>query len=302
MAVSGGPDSLALLLLAQAAMPGRVAAATVDHGLRPESRAEAEFVAGICAELGVPHAILPVEVAPGNTQAMARAARYEALGSHFAMDAIGTFATAHHADDQAETLLMRLKRGSGLSGLAGVRPWSVFFPEQVVAEMLLVRPLLGFRRAELGKIVADAGIEAVDDPSNSDDAYERVRVRKAIAELEWLDPVAMAQSALYLAEAEYALDGMVAGIINRCCIWKDGRCHFQAGHPRHAEIEAVSRILERLGATGVRKSEIARMIDRVKSEKNASLGGVIARREWVKTAPNVTTDCITFEAEPPRNH
>src|SRR5215218_7239909 len=81
LAVSGGPDSLALLLLAAAARPGRVEAATVDHGLRPESRQESDFVRGICERLGVRHASLTVKVQSGaSLQAQARAARYHALG------------------------------------------------------------------------------------------------------------------------------------------------------------------------------------------------------------------------------
>jgi len=298
--VSGGPDSLALLLLAHAALPGRVHAATVDHAIRPESRGEAEFVAGICAQLNIPHAILPVKVDPGNVQANARAARYEALGSYFAGHSVELFATAHHADDQAETLLMRLRRGSGLSGLAGVRPWSIFFPEGIVAEMSLLRPLLNWRREELAAIVRAAGIEAVDDPSNTDDAFERARIRKAIAELDWLDPLAMSQSARHLAEAEQAIETYVSTIYNRL-IWRDGACHYMWGHPRLVEIGVVERILERLGARNLRKSEIARVLDRAKAGKNASLGGVLARREWVPTAPNTTSDCITFAPEPPRN-
>lgn len=298
--MSGGPDSLALLLLAHAALPGRVHAATVDHAIRPESRGEAEFVAGICAQLNIPHAILPVKVDPGNVQANARAARYEALGSYFAGHSVELFATAHHADDQAETLLMRLRRGSGLSGLAGVRPWSIFFPEGIVAEMSLLRPLLNWRREELAAIVRAAGIEAVDDPSNTDDAFERARIRKAIAELDWLDPLAMSQSARHLAEAEQAIETYVSTIYNRL-IWRDGACHYMWGHPRLVEIGVVERILERLGARNLRKSEIARVLDRAKAGKNASLGGVLARREWVPTAPNTTSDCITFAPEPPRN-
>ena len=118
LAVSGGPDSLALLLLASEALPGQVEAATVDHGLRAESAAEAEAVAQICATLGVPHAILTVEVATGNVQAEARRARYAALGGWLAARDLAALATAHHADDQAETLLLRLNRAIGVAGLA----------------------------------------------------------------------------------------------------------------------------------------------------------------------------------------
>ena len=114
LAVSGGPDSLALLLLARAALPGRVEAATVDHGLRPESADEAVMVAAVCARLGVPHRTLAVDVAQGNIQAQARAARYAALAVWMGEQGIEALATAHHADDQAETLLLRLNRGSGV--------------------------------------------------------------------------------------------------------------------------------------------------------------------------------------------
>ena len=300
VAVSGGPDSLALMLLAHAAMPGKVRAATVDHGLRPESADEAAFVARVCADLGIPHAILPVRVAAGNTQAQARKARYEALGTHFASERVLTFATAHHADDQAETLLMRLNRGSGLAGLAGGRPWSVFSPQEVIAEMLLLRPLLGWRRGELAAVVRSAGIEAVDDPSNSDDAYDRVRMRKAIADAEWLDPLAMARSARYLAEAEEVVKDAVADVLQRCCTWADGGCYFQFGHPRLLEIGVVTHILDRLGARGFRKSEVARMIDRLRAKENASLGGVLGRRVMHRVTDTLSRDVIRFEPEPPR--
>ena len=285
IAVSGGPDSLALLLLAHAALPGQVYAATVDHGLRAESAAEAAFVAQVCRDMDVPHATLPVRVEPGNTQAQARAARYEALGSHFA---------------NRNVLLMRLNRGSGLVGLAGVRPWSIFFPEGVVAEMLLLRPLLGWRREELGVVVRSAGLSPVEDPSNTDDAYDRARIRKAIADVDWLDPLAMSQSARYLAEAEEVVERAVADVLQRCCTWADGGCYFQWGHPRLTEIGAVTHILGRLGAHDVRKSEVARMIDRLRARENASLGGVLGRRMMHRVTDRLSNDVMRFEPEPPR--
>lgn len=205
IAVSGGPDSLALLLLAHAAFPGEVSAATVDHGLRPESLDEALEVARRCAELGRPHSILEVKVPAGGegVQGEARRVRYRALGDWMRGAGIERLLTAHHADDQAETLLMRLQRGSGVSGLAGVRARRPF-PEGGEGALIL-RPLLGWRRAELAGIVREAGLEPADDPSNRDEAYDRARMRRQIAESDWLDVAALARTARLLAGAEEAL-------------------------------------------------------------------------------------------------
>lgn len=199
LAVSGGPDSIALLLLAETAFPGRIAAATVDHRLRKASASEAQFVARLCEAWGIPHTILPLEtLRRGNVSAAARDARYDALDEWAEGQGLNWLMTGHHADDQLETLIMRLNRASGVSGLAGVRR----------RRGRIVRPLLGWRRAELGDIVAASGIAAVDDPSNRDDRYDRARMRKALGEAGWLDPVAAAFSASALAEADDALDWM----------------------------------------------------------------------------------------------
>jgi len=199
IAVSGGPDSLALLLLADAAWPGRVRAATVDHQLRPESAAEAAFVAAICAGRDIPHAILvPETPITGSLQNAARVARYALLERWRAEEGALCVMTAHHADDQAETLLMRLNRGAGVSGLAGIRE----------TNGRLVRPLLGWRRAELEDLVAAAGIVPLRDPSNADPRFDRVRTRQAIAQASWISVASMAQSAANLADAAAALDWM----------------------------------------------------------------------------------------------
>ncbi|HEX9965823.1 MAG TPA: tRNA lysidine(34) synthetase TilS [Allosphingosinicella sp.] len=206
LAVSGGPDSLALLLLADAAFPGRAAAATVDHGLRAESAAEAEAVARLCVELGVPHRILAVRVERegGGLQSAARAARYSALARWMDGQGLGLLLTGHHCDDQAETLLMRLNRGSGVAGLAGVRAAGPVPGGD--GRLRLWRPLLGWRRSELQSVVEAAGVAAAQDPSNADDAFDRVRLRRRLAEAPWLDPPALARSAALLAEAEAALE------------------------------------------------------------------------------------------------
>jgi len=199
VAVSGGSDSLALLLLADAAYPGRVHAATVDHGLRRESAAEAETVAGICASRAIPHATLRAEMTEtSNVQASARARRYALLTQW--TDEIGApfLATAHHLDDQAETLVMRLARGSGLSGLSGIR----------AINGRIVRPLLGWRRGELAEIVREAGVDPVVDPSNVDERFDRARVRRRLAEIAWLEPEPLARSAAALAQANEAMEWM----------------------------------------------------------------------------------------------
>ena len=201
LAVSGGPDSLALLLLAAEAFPGRVVVLTVDHRLRPESADEAAMVADICARLGVPHRTLEISLeGGGNVQARARAARYRAMEAECLVAGIPLLMTAHHADDQAETLLMRLARGSGLGGLAGVRAL-----RRRQGAVTVIRPLLGWRKAALVALVEAAGLIAADDPSNRSAAYDRTAARALLASAGWLDPLRMAASAAHLAEAEDAL-------------------------------------------------------------------------------------------------
>lgn len=202
VAVSGGPDSLALLLLAHAAFGDRVRALTVDHRLRAESAAEAAKVATLAQTFGVPHATLlwDGDKPSANIQAAARDARYGLMSAWCAANGIAWIATAHHADDQAETLLMRLSRGAGLSGLTGVRP-----RRPLADGVTLLRPLLGTRRATLAKIVGKAGITAVDDPANSDPRYDRSHARALFARVPWLDAERFAASASHLADAEAAL-------------------------------------------------------------------------------------------------
>jgi len=175
-------------VLAQAAMPGSIAVASVNHGLREEAAGEVGFVERVCTALGVPFTALSVELRGGNVQARAREARYAALSTWLREEALGALATAHHADDQAETLLMRLSRGSGLSGLAGVRAASPFYPGDGGEPFPLLRPLLDWRKHELEAIVSASGLTPVRDPSNTQSRFDRVRIRKHLAEHEWMTP------------------------------------------------------------------------------------------------------------------
>lgn len=277
LAVSGGPDSLALLFLAHAALPGQIAVASIDHGLRPEAAGEVALVERVAHERGIPFTPLKVTLAPGNTQARAREARYAALAAWAQADRLGAVATAHHADDQAETLLMRLNRGSGLAGLAGVRAATRI----AGTEVTLLRPLLGWRKAELAQVVASAGITAADDPSNTDPTFDRARLRTALAEAAWLDPVQIAASAAHLAESWQALE-WYAELDWHEMVMRDeaapGGLGFTycANVPRVIAIETILRIIRELGGHATR-AEAARAWDRLWAGENASLGGVLAQ-------------------------
>lgn len=181
IAVSGGSDSLALLLLLKSFLDRqtpdiRVVAITVDHGMRPEAAAEARAVASLCRQIGVGHRTMVWS--GGKPQAgliaAAREARYRLLAE--AADAVGadTIFIAHTMDDQAETVAMRARRGAGI-GLAGMA-CATLYDERI----WLVRPLLQVRRQALREYLSGLGIAWIDDPTNEDRHYERVRVRAAL--------------------------------------------------------------------------------------------------------------------------
>jgi tRNA(Ile)-lysidine synthase len=194
-AVSGGADSTALLALAVAA-GCRATAVHVDHGLRPGSAAEADSVAANAARLGAAFEAVRVDVADGpNLEARARAARYAVLPA--------AVLTGHTADDQAETILGNLLRGSGLDGLAGMGPDR--------------HPLLGLRRSETRAVCADLDLPIVEDPSNADPRHRRNRIRHellplldVIAERD-VAPVLARQAGVLRAEAEL-LDALAAAL------------------------------------------------------------------------------------------
>jgi tRNA(Ile)-lysidine synthase len=292
VAVSGGPDSLALLLLATAARSGEIAAATVDHGLRPESGAEAEHVAAICADLGCPHRILTVAVPAGGEglQGEARRERYRALAGWMAQAGLSSLLTAHHADDQAETLLMRLLRGSGVAGLAGVRARLPLPGAE--GGSLLFRPLLGWRREELATIVREAGLDAIDDPSNANEAFDRVRIRRRLAETPWLTADPLARSAAALAEADEALEE-TAELLFEARVEERGKALVLRPDDLPAELlrRVVLRCLRRIApGAAPRGEQIGALIDQLRRGGTISLAGVkcIGGAEF------------RFEAAPPR--
>ena len=279
IAVSGGPDSMALLLLAAAARPGQVEAATVDHGLRAGSRDEAQMVADVCEEMEVPHAILSIEwdlLPTSALQEQARAVRYGALSAWLEERGLEALLTAHHLDDQAETLVMRLNRGSGVRGLAGMRP-SALVPGS--ADQVLLRPLLGWRQRELAEFCEAANLSPAIDPSNSDDSFERVRVREGLTEAGWIDPLALSRSAQHLASADEALtwatnkewwEFVEAG--------SDGIVYRASTAPMEIIRRIVARAVGELATEGVgedlRGRELDRLISDLQGGRATTLRGV----------------------------
>lgn len=273
IAVSGGPDSIALLLLAAGSRPNRIEAATVDHGLRLESAEEAVMVSELCQKLGVPHRTLVAdwpELPSTNIQAEARAMRYRLLSEWAEDRGLSAVATAHHADDQAETLLMRLARGAGVRGLGGSRAHRAL-TEQVD----LIRPLLDWRKADLVTIVEGAGVEAVDDPSNRDPRHDRSRVRGWLAESDWADPTRLAASASALRDADEAIDWALAPLIeSRLKRSADSILIEPFDLPRELKRRLLLAAFAELGAMPPRGPELMRALEVVESGGVATLSGL----------------------------
>lgn len=216
VAVSGGGDSLALLhLMAEWAAEERVKleAVTVNHGLRPEAAHEAQFVAEVSERIKVKHTTLNWSgyKGTGNLQDAARRARYRLMADWAKTRGISTIALAHTADDQAETFFMRLARASGIDGLTGMQR------RRVSDGITWVRPLLMQERFELRQYLRELREPWIDDPSNDDEAFERVKARRAMEELTKLgidvhvvgrvmDHLGQVRSALDFATHDHALD------------------------------------------------------------------------------------------------
>ncbi|SEP60489.1 tRNA(Ile)-lysidine synthase [Faunimonas pinastri] len=205
LAVSGGPDSTALMVLASRwseAPPLLVV--SVDHGLRAEAADEARLVAENATRLGLPSRIMRCGAfsTDANVMSEARKARYACLAKAAAEAGFDTVATAHHLDDQAETLLMRMARGSGVYGLAAMSR------ETTIGELRLVRPLLDWRKADLVDVANESGLAVVQDPSNSDPHYSRARFRGLLPLLEehGLTAERLAKTAGRLGRAADALE------------------------------------------------------------------------------------------------
>lgn len=230
-------------------------------------------MARLCVALDVPHRTLPVDVAAGNVQAEARRARYAALAGWAEAQGLSALATAHHADDQAETLLLRLNRASGVAGLAGTRARGVI-PDTAIP---LLRPLLDWRRAELAAIITAAGVSAAQDPSNVDDRFDRARLRKALAGADWLDVAAIAQSASHLADADTALDWAAAHEWTERVSKSGLALTYRPQAPRAVALRVLARIVSELDGEEPRGSAVARLFDSLVARQTCSIGNLVAR-------------------------
>jgi tRNA(Ile)-lysidine synthase len=243
LAVSGGPDSTALLLLMarwrRALKRGpKLLAVTIDHGLRPTSAAEARAVKALARRLAVPHRTMRWEgkkPASGLQQA-ARDARYRLLAAAARSAKASAIITAHTLDDQAETVLLRLSRGSGLTGLSAMARESPLPGNGVV----LVRPLLDIPKARLIAMLTRVKIRFADDPSNRDPRFTRVRLRELMPALahEGLSARSLWRLAGRLRRADAAIETAVDEAMEKLC----GSC------PDHARIVVDADELVRLPA------------------------------------------------------
>jgi tRNA(Ile)-lysidine synthase len=247
VAVSGGGDSLALMLLAAewgAARRVSIAVASVDHGLRPEAAAEAAAAVARAAALGLPATVLRWRGwdGRGNLQAAAREARTALLADWAAREGLAAVALGHTLDDQAETVLLRLARGSGVDGLSAMAPGTRR------AGTLWLRPLLGLRREALRDWLAARGEMWVDDPSNDDPAFARVAARRALAALAPLgiEPAGLAATAARLRRARAALEAQTDSLWAAAARWgAAGALRLDAPSLRAAPDEIALRLLAR---------------------------------------------------------
>ncbi|MFD2236115.1 tRNA lysidine(34) synthetase TilS [Aureimonas populi] len=309
LAVSGGADSLALLVLAGEAAPALAAlgvslsVATVDHGLRRESADEARFVAKMAARCGLPHTILRWDGAGAapNLSARAREARYALLAEEARARGAGAVLTAHHRDDQVETHLLAAARGATGPRLAGMRPVRALAPGLVLA-----RPFLGVPAARLRRSLSARGLRWVEDPTNSDPAYARARLRARLAAQGFDEAgiaAALARAGEERAQAERALVRFLRGQAG-LSVGEAGDIRFSqaafAAAPLCVALDFLARAVTAAGGSAqpASREKIARLGGRLRGGGivHATLGGcrlgagagaVALSREFGRRGPDV---------------
>ncbi len=291
VAVSGGPDSMALCHALASCYEGPVHALSVDHGLRAEAAAEAAQVGdwvGVWPR--VQHHILTREGSPGHSriQEQARQDRYALLADYCARTGITHLFTAHHRDDQVETLLFRLAKGSGLDGLAAMRPVTAYDDQ-----LTIIRPLLEADKESLLSYCAAHDIAFVQDPSNDDDRFARARLRRSagILAAEGLTAKRLAVTAARLGRARDALDHYAATAFAAHLQQKEpGRIVFNLAElrdePAETRLRVLLRAVDRLGGGaggyGPRREKmenLATVLFTAADFKTRSLGGCLFSRD-----------------------
>lgn len=282
VACSGGSDSMALVLLAQEWAKRKnvkLVALTVDHGLRPESAQEAATVGKWLKRHRIAHHVLRWEgkKPKANIQESAREARYALLTGYCKTHGIATLLVAHTLDDQAETFLLRLKRGSGVDGLAAMAESSQR------DGIRLLRPLLGVPKAELIAYLENRNQPYISDPSNENMAYDRVKIRKLLPELAalGLTPQRLAKTAANMARArEYLQSQTESFLVEHAQLHDAGYAELER-LPEAPEIalRVLATLLSRIGGHTVppRLDELERLYERLRSPgfKSVTLGGCV---------------------------
>ena len=282
VAVSGGGDSVALLVLLNSWAQENgciLSAVTIDHGLRDASGDEAIGVGLLCKKLGLSHEILKWQGwdGGGNLQKAARDARYQ-LMTEWAQDrSIGHIALGHTRDDQAETVLMRLARGSGVDGL------SAMSRTRLSGGVTWLRPMLDVARLELREYLRETGIDWVDDPSNDDERFDRVRMRRALTLLEPLgiDAENLAATATRMGSARRVLAQCAADAAETIVSIKAGAVFLETGGLTALADETRRRLLNHAlcwvshNQYGPRARALARLWDQVTQGETTTLHGCL---------------------------
>lgn len=292
--VSGGADSLALVLQAaeELAVFGRkIVALTVDHGLRPTSRLEAEYVAGLMQKYGIEHHILTWTGKKPTTgiEEAARQARYALIAEWCSQNNVHVLLTAHHAKDQAETFLMRLQRGSGLEGLCGIREYSVR------EGLVILRPLLAVNPENLRDYLRQRAIVWVEDESNRDTTFLRGKIRQYLPELTeniGINIEKICNAVHNLQSAEDYIEQQLDLLLAHDVIWDFGTvCRFRYADYLSWHKEMKFRVLARLCRREYipRAERILALVNALNTLPftGATLGGreIVLAYDWVWVVP-----------------
>jgi tRNA(Ile)-lysidine synthase len=287
VALSGGGDSTALLHLALRA-GFRVEAVTIDHALRDESAAEAATVGRACAALGVRHEVRVWNhgAVAGNLMDAARKARMQLIGDWARARSISVVALGHTQDDVAETVLMGLARAAGVAGLSGMRA------EWELEGLRFVRPLLAAGRSELRDWLRAEGVAWLEDPTNDNERFTRVKARKALVALAPLGITVerLAAVAGHLARVQDALALQVRQAEAAWVTGEAGALRFDAGFwqvPGEVQRQVVVAAVRWLGQ-GIyapRAAEVERLLAALAAGRDATLAGCRARKGWLMREP-----------------